>query len=55
MAVREISDFGITFSGRKFIGLSTDAKPTDAPIGSTLLETDTLREFIYDGSNWKQR
>ena len=55
MAVREISDFGIAFSGRRFIGLPTDAKLTGVSIGSTFLETDKLCEFIYDGSAWKAK
>lgn len=34
-----------------FFGLSTDTKP-DSVIGSTFTETDTQKEFVYDGANW---
>ena len=34
----------------RFFGLSTDTKPTNAMIGATFYETDTRKEFIYDGS-----
>jgi hypothetical protein len=40
---------------REFYGLSTDAKPTDVPIGSTFKETDTGHVFeTADGTNWFQ-
>ena len=35
----------------RFFGLSTDTKP-DSVIGSTFTETDTQREFVYDGTDW---
>jgi len=41
------------------IGKSTDVKPTKVPkptttlVGAKFYETDTLRTYIYDGSNWK--
>ncbi len=41
---------------RRFIGTSTDTKPTTGvPIGSTFYETDTARNYIYDGTNWEIR
>jgi hypothetical protein len=41
----------------KYIGLSTDTKPTqaasDVPVGSTFLEYDTQKLYTtYDGTNW---
>lgn len=35
-----------------FVGLSTDTKPTEAPVGSTLEELNTGKKFIWDGSTW---
>ena len=40
---------------RRFLGLSSDNKPTVVPIGSTFLETDTLKDFIFDGTSWVLR
>ena len=37
---------------QKWIGLSTDTKPTPDKIGSTFFETNTGQEFIWNGSNW---
>ena len=34
----------------RFFGLSTDTKPENVVVGSTFYETDTQKEFIYDGS-----
>ncbi len=39
----------------QFFGLSTDTKPTDAMIGATLLETNTQKWFVWEGSNWRRR
>jgi 3-keto-disaccharide hydrolase len=40
-------------SGQRFIGLSTDTKPTtNVPAFSTFLETNTLKTFNWDGQNW---
>ena len=37
----------------RYTGLSTDTKPTESVLaGSTFLETDTGRSFIYDSSSW---
>ena len=37
----------------RWTGLSTDTKPTEAPIGSTFYEYDTGKLFItYDGASW---
>lgn len=42
----------------RYLCLSSDTKPTrtagdSVPVGSTLIETDTLNVFIaYDGDNW---
>ncbi len=44
----------------KYIGLTSDPKPTrtagdSVPVGSTLIETDTLNVFIArDGDNWEK-
>ena len=41
-----------TTTGR-FIGLSTDTKPTGVPVGSFLWEYDTDDTYVtYDGTNW---
>lgn len=38
---------------QRFIGLSSDTKPTTVPVGSTFYEYDTGIFFIcYDGTNW---
>ncbi len=39
-------------SVKRFIGLSTDTKPTDAPEGSTFFETNTGFMYIYNGYAW---
>lgn len=36
----------------KYIGLSTDSKPTGVKAGSTFIETNTLTIFLYSGSAW---
>lgn len=38
----------------EYIGESIDTKPTDCKAGSTFLETDTGRLFIFDGLEWKE-
>lgn len=37
-------------------GLSTDEKPADAKNGSTFLEMDTGKVFMFDGANnvWRE-
>ena len=44
------------FWQREYRGLSTDSKPTDAVNGSTFLEMDTGKVFIYDKQNaqWRE-
>ena len=38
---------------QRWIGLSTDTKPTGVPVGSTFLEYDSHDLYItYDGTNW---
>jgi hypothetical protein len=38
---------------KEFIGLSSDAKPTGVPVGSTFVESDRGTTYItYDGTNW---
>ena len=37
---------------KRFIGLSTDTKATDAPTGSTFLEANTGFMWIYNGFTW---
>jgi len=41
---------------KRWIGLSTDTKPTSAPIGSTFFEYDTKDNYVtYDGgTNWSK-
>lgn len=36
----------------EYMGLSTDTKPTNCQPGSTFLEIDLGRLFIFDGTNW---
>lgn len=41
---------------QRFIGASTDTKPTSVAIGSTFLEYDTSDTYItYDGTNWNKK
>ena len=49
MAIRAIGS-----RNNKFLGLSTDTKPTDGLIyaGATFYESNTGILFIYDGFNW---
>lgn len=46
---------GINYDGRtsEFYGLSTDTKPTDESVvnGSTFLEMDTGKYYMYDGAS----
>ena len=38
---------------KRFIGLSTDTKPTDVPVGSIFFEHDSHVSYVtYDGTNW---
>ena len=37
---------------KRFIGLSTDTKPTDSQVGSTFFESNTGFMFIYNGYAW---
>lgn len=37
---------------KRFIGLSTDTKPTDVAVGSTFFEYNTKDRYIYNGTNW---
>lgn len=46
MAVTEVTTV------KRYIGLSTDTKPTAPPIGSTYYTLNTGEMFIFDGSNW---
>lgn len=39
-------------NGMKYVGLSTDEKPVNAEVGTSLFETDTKDEYIYDGDGW---
>ena len=36
------------------MGLSTDAKPTDASVNTLFLELDTGDFYYYDGTEWKK-
>lgn len=40
-------------NGMKYIGLSTDTKPTNSEAGATLFETDTNKEFIFGDEEWE--
>jgi len=42
-------------SSKKWLGLSTDTKPTDIAVGTEFYETDTGKTFIYSGSAWIQK
>lgn len=45
--------FKVVTSYKKFIGHSTDAKPTFVSgIGAELLELDTGQKYIWDGVGW---
>lgn len=37
---------------KKYIGASTDTKPTTVSPGDKFYETDTGKTFIYSGSTW---
>ncbi len=39
-------------NGKKYLGLSTDEKPSLADVGSEFLETDSGEKFIFDGTQW---
>jgi hypothetical protein len=40
---------------KRFIGLSSDAKPTEGvPAGSSFLETDTGHIARFDGDGWRE-
>lgn len=38
----------------EYIASSLDEKPTDCNAGSTLLEYDTGRVYIFDGAVWQE-
>lgn len=45
--------YKLALGTHKYIGASTDDKPTSVPIGSTFFEYDTGDLYIcYDGTNW---
>jgi len=47
MAVRSLNNI------QRFVGLSTDPKPTGVLVGSEFFESNTGRTYIaYDGTNW---
>lgn len=37
---------------QRFQGLSTDTKPTVAPVGSEFVETNTSARYVWDGTSW---
>lgn len=44
----------VVIKGYIYEGLSSDAKPTtNVPTNTRFLETDTVLEYIWDGTNWK--
>lgn len=40
------------YAGDKFVGLSTDVKPTSVTDGTTFYEADTGWEYIRHENNW---
>ena len=40
--------------GGRITGLSTDAKPTNIPTGSSFVETDSGATLVYNGTAWIQ-
>jgi hypothetical protein len=36
----------------KYMGLSSDTKPTDIPIGTVFYETDSTAHYIWTGTAW---
>ena len=43
----------VRFAGDRFVGLSTDTKPTSVLEGAIFEETDTLIRYIYTANEWK--
>ncbi len=39
-------------AGNLLTGVAADTKPTTVPTGSRFLETDTRREYYFDGATW---
>ena len=39
-------------SAPEFFGVSTDEKPTDAPVNSIFTELDTANKYYFDGETW---
>ncbi len=46
MAVEEVSQI------QRFVGLSTDTKPTNAPPGSKFREADTGKVYVFHDGDW---
>lgn len=38
----------------KYIGLSTDTKPTSPPIGAEFTETNTGKKWVYTADGWEE-
>lgn len=40
-----------------YIGESGDTKPTDGtvPVGSEFYEADTLKTYVFDGTDWHEK
>lgn len=47
-----MADFKLVNRTGRYVGASTDTKPTDCPVGSTAYETDTKELYIFDGASW---
>lgn len=47
-----IVEWGATNPALQFLGLSTDAKPADAPTNSIFFELNTGDLYFFDGSKW---
>ena len=37
---------------QKYLGLSTDTKPSDPRVGAEFIEKNTGVRWIYDGTDW---
>ena len=45
---------GETISDAQYMGLSTDSKPTKAPVNALFLELDTGKFYYFDGEDWAE-
>lgn len=46
----------LIYDPKNFIGLSTDSKPLEKiPPGSIFYETDTGKNYVFDGTDWVEK